>query len=132
MRSSNDQGDTGGSRHRFFLGFTQTAITVNVPHALNEQAEHVAHILSEARSRGAERVEVTPEAEQGWVDEIRDKARLGMRFFAECTPGYYNSEGQLTNPNGFFAGIYGAGPIRFFEILEAWREDGDLPGLELR
>ena len=112
--------------------FSSVAVTVNVPHALNEQAEHVAHIIDEARRRGAQRIEVTPEAEQGWVDEVRDKARLGERFYAECTPGYYNNEGRLANPNGFFAGMYGAGPIRFFELLQTWRDDGGLPGLELR
>ncbi len=123
---------TNGFPNCFFLGFTQTAVTVNVPHALNEQAEHVAHILGEARRRGAQRIEVTPKAEQEWVDEVRDKARLGERFYAECTPGYYNNEGRLANPNGFFAGMYGAGPIRFFELLQTWRDEGGLPGLELR
>ncbi len=43
----------------FFLGFTQTAITVNVPHALNEQAKHIAYMLSEARSRQKSTLEVT-------------------------------------------------------------------------
>ena len=52
---------------------------------------------------------------------MRDKARLAERFYAACTPGYYNNEGKLGNPNGFFAGTYGAGPIKFFQILEEWR-----------
>ena len=51
------------------------------------------------------------------MDEIRDKARLGVQFYAECTPGYYNNEGKLGNPNGFFSGTYGAGPIPFFKML---------------
>src|SRR3984957_9933163 len=41
----------------FFLGFTQTAITISVPQALGEQADHVAYIVSEARDRGTEVVE---------------------------------------------------------------------------
>jgi cyclohexanone monooxygenase len=116
----------------FFLGFTQTAITVNVPHALNEQAKHVAYILDRARAQGARTVEASAEAEQAWVTEMREKARLGRRFYSSCTPGYYNSEGDLDNPNGFYAGMYGAGPIAFFQILQAWRTAGDLAGLELR
>ncbi|MFV0259560.1 MAG: flavin-containing monooxygenase [Acidimicrobiales bacterium] len=115
----------------FFLGFTQTAVTVNVPHALNEQAKHVRYILEHARSQGATTIEVTAEAEQAWIDEMKDKARLGQRFYAECTPGYYNNEGKLGNPNGFFAGTYGAGPIRFFRLLDEWRADGRLDGLAL-
>jgi cation diffusion facilitator CzcD-associated flavoprotein CzcO len=116
----------------FFLGFTQTAVTVSVPHALNEQARHVTYILEAARRRGARTVEVTPDAEQSWLDEMRDKARLAERFYAACTPGYYNNEGNLGNPNGFFAGAYGAGPIKFFQTLEEWRDDGQLRGVELR
>jgi cyclohexanone monooxygenase len=123
---------TNGFPNCFFLGFTQTAVTVSVPHALNEQAKHVTHILDEARRRGATKVEATLEAEQAWVDEVRDKARLGIKFYSECTPGYYNNEGKLGNPNGFFAGMYGEGPIRFFQILDEWRSDGSLPGVELR
>ena len=76
-------------------------------------------------------IEVTAEAEQSWLDEMRDKARLAERFYAACTPGYYNNEGNLGNPNGFFAGTYGAGPIKFFQILEEWRGDGQLRGVEL-
>jgi len=115
----------------FFLGFTQTAITVNVPHALNEQAHHVSYILSEVRNRGASRVEASAEAEAEYVNEVRGLAKLGSRFYAECTPGYYNSEGAQQNRNGFFSDMYGAGPIRFFEKLAAWRAAGDLDGLEV-
>ncbi|MDH3681327.1 MAG: NAD(P)/FAD-dependent oxidoreductase [Acidimicrobiia bacterium] len=116
----------------FFLGFTQTAVTVNVPHALNEQAKHVRYVLEQAREQGAETVEVTAEAEQDWIDEMKDKAKLGQRFYAECTPGYYNNEGKPgENPVGFFAGAYGAGPIRFFRLLDEWRENGRLAGLVL-
>jgi cyclohexanone monooxygenase len=123
---------TNGFPNCFFLGFTQTAVTVNVPHALNEQAKNVAYILSEARAPRATIVEATFEAEQAWVAEVRDKQRLGERFYRECTPGYYNNEGRLGNPNGFFAGMYGAGPVVFFELLEAWRSDGQLAGVDLR
>ncbi|HUZ12650.1 MAG TPA: NAD(P)/FAD-dependent oxidoreductase [Caulobacteraceae bacterium] len=114
----------------FFLGFTQTAITVSVPMALNEQARHVAHMVSQARARGARVLEPTAEAEQAYVDEVRSLARMGQRFYTECTPGYYNSEGAAGNRNGFFSEMYGAGSIRFFELLAAWRAEG-MPGLAL-
>ncbi len=121
---------TANFPNAFFLGFTQTAITVNVPHSLNEQAKHVAHILTEVRNRGGSKVEITPVAEQGWVDEMFAKARMGERFRAECTPGYYNNEGQTGNANGFFTGSYGGGPIKFFELLDAWRAAGEFEGCE--
>ncbi|HEV2364826.1 MAG TPA: NAD(P)/FAD-dependent oxidoreductase [Caulobacteraceae bacterium] len=115
----------------FFLGFTQTAITISVPQALSEQAQHVAYMVGEARRRGAEVLEPTAEAEEAYVAEVRSLARLGLRFYAECTPGYYNSEGAVGNRNGFFSDFYGAGPLRFFELLAEWRAAGDMAGLAL-
>ncbi len=116
----------------FFLGFTQTAISVNVPHALNEQAKHVTYILEQARQRGVARIEATLEAEDMWLSEMKSKAKIAERFYAECTPGYYNNEGKLDVTNGFFAGTYGAGPIPFFNLLEEWRATGRLEGVEFR
>jgi cyclohexanone monooxygenase len=88
-------------------------------------------MVSEAKRRGARALEPTAEAEQAYVDEIRSLARMGQRFYMECTPGYYNSEGRAGNRQGFFSEMYGAGPIRFFEVLEAWRAEGRLAGLAL-
>ncbi|HWF78507.1 MAG TPA: NAD(P)/FAD-dependent oxidoreductase [Caulobacteraceae bacterium] len=115
----------------FFLGFTQTAITISVPQALGEQANHVTYLVKQARERGAEVIEPTAEAEEAYVQEVRSLARMGQRFYSECTPGYYNSEGQAGNRQGFFSDMYGAGPLRFFELLAEWRASGELPGVTL-
>jgi len=123
---------THGFPNCFFLGFTQTAITISVPQALNEQARHVTHMVTEAKAQGAQVLEPTAAAEDAYVQEVRSLARLGQRFYTECTPGYYNSEGATGNRNGFFSDMYGAGPLRFFEVLEEWRANGKLDGLELR
>ena len=48
-----------------------------------------------------------------------------------CTPGYYNNEGKLGNPNGFFTAMYGAGPIKFFRMLDEWRSTDRLEGIDL-
>ncbi len=119
---------THGFPNCFFLGFTQTAVTVSVPYALNEQAGHATFIMDEARRRHAPSVDITAEAEQQWVDEMKDKARLGLKFYTECTPGYYNNEGKLGASGGFFASLYGAGPIHFFQLLDEWRSSGDYAG----
>jgi cation diffusion facilitator CzcD-associated flavoprotein CzcO len=122
---------TNGFPNCFFLGFTQTAITISVPQALNEQAQHVVYMVTEARARGHATLEPTAEAEQAYVDEVQSLARLGLRFYTECTPGYYNSEGMSGNKGGFFSGMYGAGPLRFFQVLEEWRATGRMEGLAL-
>ena len=123
---------SSGFPNCFFLGFTQGAITISVPQALNEQAQHVTYMVSEARARGREALEPTQEAEDAYVQEVRSLARMGQRFYTECTPGYYNSEGATGNRAGFFSDMYGAGPLRFFQVLEEWRSKGSLPGLDMR
>jgi cation diffusion facilitator CzcD-associated flavoprotein CzcO len=115
----------------FFLGFVQGAVTVNVPQTLDKQAKHITYMLSEVRAKGAKKIEVSHEAEQDWVAEMNSKAKVGAQFRAECTPGYYNNEGKAGNPHGFFANQYMAGPIRFFEILDHWRSEGNLHGCDI-
>jgi cyclohexanone monooxygenase len=116
----------------FFLGFTQSAVTVSVPIALDKQARQISYMVTQARARGHDVLEVSADAEEAYVEEVRSLSGMGWRFYMECTPGYYNSEGAAGNKHGFFSDMYGAGPIRFFEILDKWRADGSLRGLELR
>jgi cyclohexanone monooxygenase len=123
---------TNGFPNCFFLGFTQGAITISVPQALNEQAQHVTYLVTEAKKRGSETLEPTAEAQDAYVQEVRSLARLGQRFYTECTPGYYNSEGAVGNRGGFFSDMYGAGPLKFFELLDKWRSTGEMPGIALR
>jgi len=52
------------------------------------------------------------------------------KFLQECTPGYYNNEGQVAAMNKR-NGSYGAGPVAFVKVLEDWRAEGGLKGLEL-
>ncbi len=123
---------THGFPNCFFLGATQSALTVNIPHTLHEQSDHIAYMLRTAGDRGATVLEATPDGERMWVEEMRSKAHLGMAFYAQCTPGYYNGEGRAGNPNGYFSAAYGGGALRYFEILEEWRAEGAMAGVELR
>jgi cyclohexanone monooxygenase len=113
------------------MGFVQSALTPNFPHLLNEQAKHIAYVVGRAREKGITAVEATREAESEWVATIERLARLGERFFRECTPGYYNGEGKTEQRNGLIANSYGGGPIEFFKVLKEWRDEGGLRGLEL-
>ena len=75
-------------------------------------------------------VEASQEAEDAWVQTIISSALMRQKFQEECTPGYYNNEGKpsaLAARNGF----YGLGPIAFVNLLESWRAENDLKGLEL-
>ena len=48
----------------------------------------------------------------------------------DCTPGYYNNEGQERESTAMQAAPYGGGSIEYFKLLETWREDGKLAGIE--
>ena len=119
-----------GFPNAFIIGNTQSGFTANFPHMIDEQSQHLAYILKEAGQRQATVIEAAPEAEAEWVQAILNTAILRQKFFEECTPGYYNNEGQ-PSPAAVRNGSYGGGPIAFVKILEAWRAEGGLKGLEL-
>jgi cation diffusion facilitator CzcD-associated flavoprotein CzcO len=121
-----------GFPNLFFVGRSQSATTVNLPLSLENQTRHVTYIVNEARERGVKTFELTAEAEGAYVQEVRRLSGIGERFYRECTPGYYNSEGAAGNKNGFFSESYGAGSLIFFDMLDKWRSDGRMDGLSLR
>ncbi|MEE4300462.1 MAG: NAD(P)/FAD-dependent oxidoreductase [Pseudomonadales bacterium] len=108
---------------------SQSGFTTNFPHAMDERARHMAYVLDRCREDGSTRLEATREAEDAWVEQVIGAARTSEAFQASCTPGYYNNEGQPSR-RAAQDGAYGRGPVRFFRILDAWREAGTLEGLE--
>jgi len=108
----------------FHMGVNQSTLTPNFPHLLDEQSRHIAAVIGEANLRQATSVEPTAEAEAAWVQTIIDTARMNLEFRQACTPGYYNGEGRAGQDDGLFAGLYGPGPVRFFELIQAWRDSG--------
>jgi cyclohexanone monooxygenase len=112
------------------MGPLQSAFTVNYPHSLDEQSKHLAYIIKHAIDHKIRTLEPSVAAEQEWVDTIIRAARMGRQFLEECTPGYYNNEGKLSDlaaQNGFFGG----GSILFFQMMKDWRDKGALEGLEV-
>jgi hypothetical protein len=101
------------------LASFQAASSVNMVHMLMEKATHIAAVLTEARNRGGRRVEPTAAAEAAWAAEIAATAHDTYEFVKECTPGYYNGEGQPRRQNL----SYGPGPVAFHRLLRAWRID---------
>ena len=114
----------------FVMGGAQAAFTANYPHQLDEQAQHFGYILSRAFDEGIVQIEPDSGAQSKWVETIISKAQMREKFLAECTPGYYNNEGQIAaraRQNSF----YGGGSMEYFSILKKWREEGSLAGLDL-
>jgi cyclohexanone monooxygenase len=118
----------------FVGGNQQTAAAVNAVHLLDEQARHLAYIVSEAERRGVSRLEPSIDAVDAYVDVIRSspKNKVQLDYYAACTPGYYNGEGKATRGDELFAGArYPDGPMPFYEMLAAWRAEGNLEGMRL-
>jgi len=117
----------------FIMNTSQGGFTANFPHLLDESAVHQAHIIAHALVQGYNTVEVTATAEEEWIDTIVGftGGPLGGLGGPDCTPGYYNNEGQ-PNPNAQQSAPYGGGSIRFFELLKEWREDGNFEGLTFK
>ena len=109
----------------------QSGFTTNFPHAMDERAQHMAYLLKALKARGARIMEATEAGQDAWVETMLKASRVSESFQAECTPGYYNNEGK-PNPLSVQNGSYGRGPVRFFQLLEAWRETETFEGLEFR
>ena len=115
----------------FILGQSQGGFTANYPHMLDELSVHLSYIISHALDNDVRTVEVSEQAESDWVKTIIEKGTGGAVLGGpDCTPGYYNNEGHR-NPLAAQASPYGGGPVKFFQILSDWREEGSMDGLEL-
>ena len=122
-----------GFPNLFIVGLTQGANLIsNITYNLTEAGTTIAAVVAHAMQVGADEVEVTEEAERVWVEMLEGSA-AGFLGNADCTPGYYNNEGQPTgrrerlNSSG-----YPQGPVAYFEYIDAWRSSGEFEGLEFR
>jgi cation diffusion facilitator CzcD-associated flavoprotein CzcO len=122
-----------GFPNLFIIGFAQGANLIsNVTSNLADSGVTIAAVVQHAVKTGANEVEVTAGAEQAWMD-LLDSSPMSFFGNAECTPGYYNNEGQPLNARARFgmAG-YPLGPVAYFEYIDKWRNSGDFDGLEFR
>lgn len=100
----------------------------NYPHNLTDSARTIALVVAEAEKRGATRVETTKAAEDAWVALLLSGPGM-MIGNQECTPGYYNNEGQERGPEAQSFVGYPAGAAHYFRYIEGWRSDGRFDGL---
>ncbi|HEY2774818.1 MAG TPA: NAD(P)/FAD-dependent oxidoreductase [Candidatus Binatia bacterium] len=117
----------------FLMSNSQAGFTASFPHMLNEQARHLTWIIRRALDEDFTLVEATEDGVEDWVSRCVEKAGAAAEFFENCTPGYYNNEGKLSEravQNGFYGG--GTGSPEFISILESWRSDGTMKGLRTR
>ncbi|MGR9089999.1 MAG: flavin-containing monooxygenase [Gammaproteobacteria bacterium] len=114
----------------FHVGLTQTGLAPNLTYMLDNQAQHVAWMIDAANRRELKVLEASVAAEAEWVDTVNAPDMM-TDYLLSCTPGYYNGEGKSVGTEGFFQGHYSDGPVKFYAMLKAWREQGDFDGLEV-
>jgi cation diffusion facilitator CzcD-associated flavoprotein CzcO len=102
---------THGYPNMFIMGGYQASFNFNLTDVLQAQGDHIAACIDHVRKNGYDTLDCTAEAEEWWVEEVIAHRGKTSRN-AECTPGYYNFEGEFNrrqdgNYNGGFP-KYGA------------------------
>jgi len=119
-----------GFPNLLFVQPTQGANLIsNIPHNIVDSARTIAVTIGHARDGGFGVVEPSAEAEDAWVRLLLS----GPGSFIggpDCTPGYYNNEGQDAGP--FLGRGYPYGPGAYFAYIDNWRTSGAFDGLEFR
>jgi len=101
---------THGYPNLFIMGGYQASFQFNLTFMLQTQGDHIAECIAYAREHGYAEIDVSPESEEWWVQEViahRGKTTRNQ----DCTPGYYNFEGEFNrrqdgNYNGGFSQYY--------------------------
>ena len=120
---------TRGFPNWFYIGISQNALSVNMTAMFDDQAKHIAYIIQQTQQRQKATVQPTEEAQDDWVKLIQSVQINNRAFLDACTPGYYNNEGNAGT--GLAGGTYTPGINAFNALLEDWRKQGDMKGMEL-
>jgi cyclohexanone monooxygenase len=122
-----------GFPNAFFVQPTQGANLIsNVPHNLTEAGRTIAVMVKHALDQGYKEVEVTETAQAAWVELLLSGPGRMMMGSPDCTPGYYNNEGQEPGPAARLNVGYPAGAAAYFKYIDAWRQTGEFEGVEFR
>jgi cyclohexanone monooxygenase len=120
-----------GFPNLFTMSIAQAGAAVNYVHMADEQTKTIVHVILECMRRGVAAVQPTQQAEDDWVEGIVRGAKGRRAFLEACTPGYYNYEGRRER-SAALNDFYAAGPMAYVKLLDEWRANPDLPGLETR
>ena len=106
-----------GYPNMFIMGGYQASFQFNLTDMLQTQGDHIAACIDYVRTNGYRTIDPTHEAEEWWVNEViahRGKTSRNQ----ECTPGYYNFEGESQRRQD---GNYNGGFKQYFQHQGAVR-----------
>jgi cation diffusion facilitator CzcD-associated flavoprotein CzcO len=109
---------TSGFPNMFIMGGYQASFNFNLTDVLQAQGDHIAACIDFVRQNGHDTLDCTTESEEWWVQEViahRGKTNRNQ----ECTPGYYNFEGEFNRRQD---GNYNAGFPKYGAHLRSVRE----------
>ncbi len=122
----------------FNIGFIQGGFASSTTEMYKLYGKHSAWVIAEAQKRGIVTVEPSLEAQDKYVDHVRATAIDISAFSRECTPSYFNNEGEeIVTSKGekklrsYTGEAFGPGFYVFEAMLQEWRDKGNLEGLEL-
>ncbi|KAF3011718.1 hypothetical protein E8E14_009876 [Neopestalotiopsis sp. 37M] len=118
-----------GFPNLLMVSIAQSGSTPNYVHSANYMSQHFAYIVKSCKDRGIRTIEPSPEAEEAWVQEILKVGAPRAQFLKECTPGYYNEEGKMSD-KVTRANPYGGGGVQYLNILTEWRKEDKMAGLQ--
>ncbi|MFT7244820.1 MAG: cation diffusion facilitator CzcD-associated flavoprotein CzcO [Candidatus Azotimanducaceae bacterium] len=121
-----------GFPNAFIVQPTQGANLIsNVPHNLTESGKTIAMTIKHAMDNGSKEIEVSQASEDSWIELLLTN-QGGMLGSPDCTPGYYNNEGQDSGPAAKYHVGYPHGAMAYFNYIKEWRESGEFDGIEFR
>ncbi|MEE2665065.1 MAG: NAD(P)/FAD-dependent oxidoreductase [Myxococcota bacterium] len=95
-----------GYPNLFIMGGYQATFLFNLTDVLQTQGDHIAACIDYTRRHGHHSIDVSHEAEERWVQEVIANRGKTTRA-ADCTPGYYNFEGEhQRRQDGNYNGSY--------------------------
>ena len=110
---------THGYPNMFIMGGYQASFNFNLTDVLQAQGDHIAACIDHVRSSGHSTLDCTFDAEEWWVQEVIAHRGTTNRN-EECTPGYYNFEGEFNRRQD---GNYNGGFPKYGAHLRGVRDD---------
>ncbi len=108
-----------GYPNLFIMGGYQAPFQFNLTFMLQTQGGHIADCVKYVRDHGYKTIDAKPETEQWWVDEVI-KHRGKTNRNKECTPGYYNFEGEENRRQD---GNYNGGFYQYYLFMGELKQD---------
>jgi cation diffusion facilitator CzcD-associated flavoprotein CzcO len=121
-----------GFPNLLLISLVQGGFGTNFSHLLSESAKHVAHIVEACVEQGIVSIEPEEAAEEDWLSVLHTVGFGGARYFANCTPSFYNSEQQTIDARAARNLTYSGSLLDYIGYLERWRQDPDFTGVKVR